>query len=180
MRKLISWNMMTLDGFFEGPQKGEIDWHRWDDDMEKYSLDMMSDAGTLLFGRVTWEMFASHWPTAEGQVADLMNSVPKVVVSRTLDEPGWNNASLIKDDVPGEVRKLKDQPGGSIFVLGSADLCSTLIEHGLIDEYRIGVNPVLLGRGVALFKGGSRTDNLRLLEAKPTKSGVVILSYAPA
>lgn len=179
MRKLIMWNMVTLDGFFEGPNKGQIDWFLSDDELEKYILDVQVSAGTFLFGRVTYELMAAYWPSAEGQIADFMNSVPKVVVSSTLERADWNNTRLVKENVPEEVSQLKQQPGGDIFVVGSANLLSTLMQHGLIDEYRLGVNPIVLGSGTPLFKGGPHRLNLKLLEARTLKSGLVILHYSP-
>jgi dihydrofolate reductase len=179
MRKLIMWNMVTLDGFFEGPAKGQIDWFRFDADLEKYILETQQSADTLLFGRVTYKGMAAYWPSAEGQIADFMNSVPKVVFSRTMEKADWNNTRLVKEQAPEEVSKLKQRPGGDIFVFGSADFSATLIEHGLVDEYRFGINPVLLGSGVPFFKGGAATRNLALIEARPLNSGLVILHYRP-
>jgi dihydrofolate reductase len=180
MRNVILWDMLSLDGYFEGPEKGNIDWFRFDDDLEQYILETQQSADTLLFGRVTYEMMAAYWPSAEGQIADFMNSVPKVVFSRTLSNVDWNNTTLLKDDVAGEVSRLKQQPGGDIFVFGSADFSATLFEHDLVDELRIGINPILLGSGVPFFKGSAKSRNLKLLDAKPLQSGLVILHYQPA
>jgi dihydrofolate reductase len=177
MRKVIMWNMITLDGFFEGPSKGQIDWFRFDDELEKYIIESQMSAGALLFGRVTYEGMASYWPNAEGRIADFMNTVPKVVFSRTLESAGWNNTRLVKENVPEEVFQLKQLPGGEIFLFGSADLASTLIQHGLIDEYRLGVNPIVLGSGSPLFKGSPDRLNLKLLESWTLQSGLVILHY---
>jgi dihydrofolate reductase len=180
MRKLITWNMVTLDGFFEGPEKGQIEFHVFDDEMEKFSVDTLLNAGTLVFGRVTYEMMAAYWPSAEGQIAELMNRVPKVVFSRILSSADWANTTLLKGDVAEEVAKLKQQPGRDIFVFGSADLSSTLTQHRLIDEYWFGVNPVVLGQGIPWFKGSTDEIKLKLLQTLPLKSGVVILRYALA
>jgi dihydrofolate reductase len=181
MRRVIAWNMLSLDGFSEGPNKGDLDWFRFDEELERYIKESQQLAGTVLFGRVTYEFMASYWPNAEGWIADFMNSVPKVVFSRTLDKADWNNTRLIKDNIPEEVAKLKQEPGSNdIFIFGSADLTAMFMKHGLIDEYRFGINPVLLGRGTAFFKDGGRRQDLRLLEAKPFSSGLVILHYAPA
>jgi dihydrofolate reductase len=179
MPKVILWDMISLDGFFEGPNKGDIDWFAWDDDLEKYVLDTQSDVGTLLFGRVTYEGMAAYWPTETGQIADFMNSVPKVVFSTTLKETGWNNSRLVRNNVREEVLRLKQQPGGDIYCFGSADFASSLIDEGLVDEYRIGVNPILLGAGVLFFKGSDTRRKLKLTDAKPLKSGLVILHYQP-
>jgi dihydrofolate reductase len=179
MRNLIMWNMLSLDGYFEGPDKGNIDWFLFDEDLEKYILESHESAGTLLFGRITFEGMAAYWPSAEGQIADFMNSIPKVVFSRTLKETDWKNSTIVSENVPEVVSKLKAQPGGDIFVFGSADFSATLIEHGLVDEYRFGINPVLLGSGVPFFKGSAEKRNLKLVEAKPFTSGLVILHYKP-
>jgi dihydrofolate reductase len=179
MRKLILWDMVTLNGLFEGPDH-DISWFVFEDELENYIRETQAAADTLLFGRVTYEMMASYWPSAEGWIADFMNGVEKIVFSRTLSKADWNNTKLLKRDVAGEVAKLKKAPGNDIFVFGSADLSATLIEEGLVDEYRLGINPVVLGEGVPFFKAGMKRVNLRLLETRPLKSGVVILHYAPA
>jgi dihydrofolate reductase len=171
--------MVTVDGFFEG-QNRNIDWFVFDDELEKYILETQVNADTLLFGRVTYQLMADYWPSAEGRIADFMNAVPKVVVSKTLNKAEWNNTRLIRDNAPGKVAELKQQPGKDIFVFGSANLSSTLAQHGLIDEYRLGVNPIVLGSGTPLFNGGRSKLDLKLLETRPLKSGVVILHYQPA
>ncbi len=176
MRKVIMWNMVTVDGFFEGPGR-DISWFVFDDDLEKYILETQDEADTLIFGRVTYEMMASYWPAAEGRIADFMNKAHKVVFSRTLQRADWNNTTLLKDNVPADIAKLKAAQGGDIFLFGSADLASTLVEHDLIDEYRIGFNPLLLGTGTPLFKGGAGKLGLNLLETRPLKSGLVIIHY---
>lgn len=180
MRKLITWNMLSLDGYFEGPEKANLDWFRFDDDLERYVLDAHETTDTLVFGRVTFEGMAAYWSGAEGQIADFMNSVPKVVFSRTLTSTDWNNTTIVSDNVAEEIAALKQQPGGDIFVFGSADFTSTLINLGLVDEYRFGVNPVLVGAGVPFFKGGCGTQNLKLVDLKPFNSGLVVLHYTPA
>jgi len=179
MRKLILWDMVTLNGLSEGPDH-DISWFVFEDELENYIRETQAAADTLLFGRVTYEMMATYWPSAEGWIADFMNGVEKVVFSRTLSKAEWNNTRLVKDDVAGKVAKLKKASGNDIFVFGSADFSATLIKEGLVDEYRIGINPVVLGRGVPLFKEGMDRVDLTLLEARPLKSGVVILHYAPA
>ena len=178
MRNVIAWNMLSIDGFFAGPND-ELDWFRFDDQLEAYILETQQSAGTLLFGRVTYDFMAAYWPTAEGTIADFMNRIPKVVFSRTLERAEWNNSRLVRENIPQEIADLKAQPGGDIFVFGSAGFTATLIEHDLIDEYRIGINPVLLGNGRPFFKGGFDQRNLRLVETRPLKSGLVILHYQP-
>jgi dihydrofolate reductase len=178
MRKVIMWDMVSVEGFFEAPGH-DIGWFVFDDELGEYIASTQKDADTLLFGRTTYELMAAYWPTETGQIADFMNSVEKVVFSRRLGNSDWNNTRFVKDNVAEEVSRLKRQKGGDIFVFGSADFASTLVSNGLVDEYRIGINPVLLGSGVPLFKGGFERTKLELLSVKPLKSGVVILHYAP-
>jgi len=181
MRRLIMWNMVTLDGFFEGPKVGEIAWHEyvWGEELEQLSTEQLKSADMLLFGRVTYQGMASYWPTATGEVADFMNNIPKVVFSRTLHEAEWSNTRLVKANAREEVATLKQQPGKDLFIFGSADLSATLMGHGLIDEYRLGLTPVVLGGGNPLFKATPQGLRMRLLEARPLRSGCVILRYEP-
>ena len=181
MRKLIMWNLMTLDGLFEGTKSWEIDWHEyvWGEELEQLSIDQLKSIDTILFGRVTYEGMASHWPTATGEVADFMNSMRKLVFSRTMQKAEWNNTRLVKGKAVDEIVELKRQPGKDMFIFGSADLSSTFMQHGLIDEFRICLNPLILGGGNSLFKPNPKRLKLKLLEARPLKSGCVILRYQP-
>nr|WP_246221394.1 dihydrofolate reductase family protein [Phytoactinopolyspora mesophila] len=176
---MIAWDMVTLDGFFCGP-RGEIDWFVFDSELEQYILDTQLSAGAVLFGRGTYEGMAAHWPSAEGKIAEFMNRVPKVVFSRSLQKSDWSNTTVLGGDIAEEVSALKRQPGGDIFVFGSAQLTSALMENSLVDEYRLGINPVILGAGVPFFKGNLERHELRLTETRPLASGVVILHYQPA
>lgn len=178
MRKLILWDMLSLDGHFVDPDR-TLDWFHFDDELERYIIDTQTSAGTLFFGRVTYEMMVGHWPNEEGDIADFMNTVPKVVFSRTLEAVDWANTRLVAENVPGEVTKLKEEPGGDIFTYGSADLSAALLEHGLVDEYRIAINPIILGEGEPFFKGGHDRIPLELVESRPLGSGLVILHYRP-
>jgi dihydrofolate reductase len=180
MAKLIMWNLMTLDGFVEGPNR-DISWHSdvWGEELEQLSIEQLNAAGGLLFGRVTYELMASHWPRATGAVADFMNAAPKYVFSRTVKESDWNNTRMFGDDVSGTVARLKRDSAKDIFLFGSADLASHLIPHGLIDEFRIAVNPVILGGGTPLFKHGEKV-RLKLIDSRPLTTGIVILRYVPA
>lgn len=179
MRQLIVWNMVTLDGFFEGAKPWEIDWHEyvWGDELERFSLEQAEEADTLLFGRRTYEGMAGYWPSQTGPVADFMNGVHKVVFSRTLKEATWSNTSLVKRGAEAEVAKLKRQRGKDIVIFGSADLVAGLLRKGLIDEFRLGLTPVVLGGGNPLFKPSSKRIRMKLLEARPLKSGCVVLRY---
>lgn len=181
MRKLFAFNMITLDGFFEGPNQ-DISWHNVDEEFNQFAIEQTSSLGTILFGRKTYEVMASYWPTESAikddpAVAGLMNSVPKIVFSRTLQKAEWNNSRLIKDNIAEEILKLKKQPGKEMAVFGSADLLSTLIELDLIDEHRIMVNPVVLGSGTPLFKDVKNRLNLKLIQSRTFASGNVLLYY---
>jgi dihydrofolate reductase len=184
MRKVILFNMVTLDGFFEGPN-GEIDWHKVDEEFNQFAIDQLNSVDVLLFGRVTYELMASYWPTPAATaddpiVAEKMNTMPKIVFSRTLEKAEWNNTRLVKENVVEEITRLKQQPGQDLIIFGSADLTATFIQYGLIGEYRIMVNPVVLGNGKPLFKGIKDKFNLKLLKTKTFRSGNVLLYYQPA
>jgi dihydrofolate reductase len=175
--------MVTLDGFFEGPN-GEIDWHNADEEFNEFAVDQVKSADGLIFGRVTYELMASYWPTPAAQaddpmVAEKMNTMPKIVFSRTLDKVEWNNTRLVKGDAVKEISQLKQEPGKDLLIFGSADLASSLTKHSLIDEYRIMVNPVVLGKGKPLFKDVKEKLNLRLLKTKTFGNGNVLLYYEP-
>jgi dihydrofolate reductase len=178
--KLIMWNLMTLDGFVEGPNR-DISWHEdvWGEELEQLSISQLAEAGGLLFGRITYELMANHWPGATGEVADFMNALPKYVFSRTLTKSDWNNTQMFGSDAPGTVARLKRESTKDIFLFGSADLAASLTPHGLIDEFRIAVNPIILGGGTPLFKAGERLK-LKLLDSRTLSTGVVILRYSPA
>lgn len=179
MRKLIMWNLITLDGCFEGAKNWDLPWHErlWGEELERFSVEQLESADALLFGRVTYEGMAAYWQTAQGTIADYMNSLTKVVCSRTLQTAAWNNSILINDNVAAEVARLKQQGNGNIFVFGSADLSKTLIDERLFDEYRIGIAPVIHGNGRLLFSGGLKPQELELLEPRPLSNGCVILRY---
>ncbi len=181
MREVIMWNLVTLDGFFEGPKAWDIDWHEyvWGDELEGWALEQATAADTILFGRVTYEGMAGYWPSQKGDIADFMNNTRKVVFSRTLKSADWSNTRLVKENPEKEVARLKRQPGKDIVIFGSATLCSTLTKHGLIDEYRICITPVVLGSGTPLWKASPNRLRLKLVEAQPLKSGGVILRYRP-
>lgn len=180
MTKLVMWNLMTLDGFVEGPER-DISWHNdvWGEELEKLSIAQLHEAGGLLFGRITYELMAGYWSSASGEIADFMNTAPKYVFSRTLKQADWNNTQLFGADVATTVARLKRASAKDIFLFGSADLAASLIPDGLIDEFRIAINPVILGRGAPLFKPGHRVK-LRLLDVKAMSTGVVIHRYMPA
>lgn len=181
MRKLIAWNVATLDGYFEGPTPWSIDFHSlvFGKELLELSDEQLDNAGLLLFGRKTYEGMASYWPSAPESEAASMNNAPKAVISNTLDRADWNNTRLLKGDGVELVRALKAEPGKTIFVFGSADLLSSLLAAGLVDEYRICIAPILLGKGNPLFKQHDAAINLDLVSAKALENGGVLMSYRP-
>lgn len=173
------WNLLTLDGYFEGVKNWDLPWHErvWGEELEQFSIEQLESADALLFGRVTYEGMAAYWQAARGKIADYMNSLPKVVCSRTLHSVEWNNTTLVNCNVAGEVAKLKQQRNGNIFVFGSANLSKTLMNEGLFDEYRLGIAPVIYSRGRLLFSDGLESQELNLLESRSLSTGCVILRY---
>jgi dihydrofolate reductase len=181
MRKLFSFNMVTVDGFFEGPNQ-DIDWHNTDEEFNEFAIEQTSSVGMLLFGRVTYQLMASYWPTpaaiADDQViAKLMNSLPKIVFSRTLKSADWENTRLVKENAQEEIQKLKSQPGKDMAIFGSANLISTLMD--VIDEHRVLVNPMLLRAGTPLFKPEGAPLKLKLVKTRVFNSGNILLNYQP-
>jgi dihydrofolate reductase len=181
MRKLYLFMMVSLDGFFEGPN-AEIDWHNVDEEFNEFAIAQLDETDTLLFGRVTYQGMASWWPTQiamenDPVVAGKMNNIPKVVFSRTLDKAEWSNSRLIKENIAEEVTKLKQQPGKDMAIFGSSNLTVSLIDMGLVDELRIMVNPVVLSSGKALFSGIDHRLPLKLAKTRTFKSGNVLLYY---
>jgi dihydrofolate reductase len=183
MRKVILFNLVSLDGFFAGPD-GDLDWHVVDEEFNEFAEEQLKSMDSILFGRVTFQMMAGYWPTPgattnDPSIAGLMNSVSKIVFSRTLEKADWQNTRLVKEDAAEEVSKLKQQPGKDLVIFGSADLASSLTKLGLIDEYRVLVNPVILGDGKPLFKGVSDRIKLKLVKSRTFGSGKVLLYYQP-
>ena len=187
MGRIVVTEFVSLDGVMEDPGGAENFKHGgWSfeiargEEGDKFKLDETMEADAQLLGRVTFEGFADAWPSREGEFADKFNSMPKYVVSSTLDEPGWNNSTVLKGDVAEEVEKLRREQNGDIVVHGSAQLVQTLIEHDLVDELRLMVFPVVLGSGKRLFGDTSDKKPLRLVDSKVVGDGVAILIYEPA
>jgi dihydrofolate reductase len=187
MRKVLLSNLVTLDGFFAG-LKGELDWHIVDEEFNQYAIDLLSKVDALLFGRVTYQLMADYWPAAatnpstpksDLEIADKMNNLPKIVFSKTLQKVEWKNTRLVKEKIAEEISKMKEQSGKDMVIFGSGSIVSTFMQLGLIDEYRIIVNAVVLGNGKPLFKGINDKQNLKLLKTRVFGSGVVILYYQP-
>lgn len=182
MSTLVMWNLMSLDGFFQGVRDWDLGWHGLivDEEFRQIAIDQLRSADRLIFGRVTYQGMAAHWQTATDEIAKLMNALPKFVFSRTMPPPQWANTTLIRENAASEVRKLKRIGDGLSLVFGSAHLCETLMTENLFDEYRVLIAPVILGSGKPLFGRGTRQQALTLLEARKLNSGGIILRYRPA
>ncbi len=187
MGKIVVTQFMSLDGVIEDPGGAEDYEHGgWAFKFERgpegdqFKLDETMAADALLLGRTTYEGFAEAWPSREGDFADKFNSMPKHVVSTTLTNPEWTNTEVISEDVPAAVAALRDRYEGDVLVNGSATLVTELGEHGLVDEYRVMLFPVVLGHGLRLWKEGSASARLRLVSAREVgPDGVMVLVYEP-
>jgi len=185
--RIVVTEFVSLDGVVEAPGGGESFKHGgWSfeiergDEGDKFKLDEALSAEALLLGRVTYEGFAAAWPSRDGEFADKFNNMPKYVVSSTLTDPEWNNTTVVTGDVAEAVGKLKQEQDGDIVVHGSPRLVQALVEHDLVDEYRLMVYPVILGSGKRLFGETTDKKSLRLVDSKTVGDGVAILVYAPA
>jgi dihydrofolate reductase len=183
--RLAAFIFISLDGYFEGPGKGDISWHGHGPEENAFALESLKAGTTLLFGRTTYDMMAGYWPTplamtSDPGMAEGMNKADKIVFSRTLNKPKWERTCVAKGDLGEEVRKLKAAPGKDLTLLGSGSILTQLAERGLIDEYQIMVDPVVLGGGTKVFGGLANRLALALKTARMFKSGVVLLSYGPA
>ena len=185
MGKIVVTEFVSADGVIEDPGGAEDYEHGgWSFQIDRgeegnqFKLDETMATDALLLGRVTYQGFADAWPSREGEFADKFNSMPKYVVSTTLDDPEWNNTTVISSDVAAQIGKLKDQFANDVVVHGSAQLVNTLKEHDLVDEYRLMVFPIVLGKGKRLFTDGGDLTPLRLSEAKQVgPAGVIVLTY---
>jgi len=185
--RIVVTEFVSLDGVVEDPGGAEdFKYGGWSfevsrgDEGDKFKLDEALSSEALLLGRVTYEGFAKAWPSREGEFADKFNSMPKYVVSSTLEDPEWNNSTVLKGDLAEEVAKLKQEQDGEIVVHGSATLAQALLEEDLVDELRLMVYPVVLGTGKRLFGETSDKKPLRLVDSKVVGDGVTILTYEPA
>jgi dihydrofolate reductase len=184
MRKLIVFNQVSLDGYFVDAG-GDMSWaHKDDPEWNAFASENASGGGELVFGRITYEMMASFWPTPQAMqmmpaVAEGMNKSPKIVFSRTLDEAPWNNTRLIKGDIAARMRKLKEEAGPGMAILGSGSIVSQLAQAGLIDEYQFVTNPIVLGGGRTMFEGVKEKLHLKLIDSRTFKNGNVLLRYEP-
>jgi dihydrofolate reductase len=187
MGRIVVTEFVSLDGVVEDPGGSEdFEYGGWSfefdrgEEGDKFKLDETLATEALLLGRVTYEGFADAWPSREGEFADKFNNMPKYVVSSTLDEPGWNNSTVLEGDLAEEVSKLKRELDGNVVVHGSAQLAQALLEQGLVDELRLMVFPVVLGKGKRLFGETSDKRALRLASSKVVGDGVAILVYEGA
>lgn len=176
MRKVVVTEFLTLDGVMDAPDEWQFPY--WNDEIEKFKHNELYASDAQLLGRVTYQGFADAWPSMTGEYADRLNSLPKYVVSTTLEKAEWNNSSLIKRNVAEEIHKLKQQSGQDILVHGSRTLVQALMQYTLIDEYDLMIHPVVLGKGKRLFTDGM-TASLKLTESITYGSGVVFLGYQP-
>jgi dihydrofolate reductase len=180
MKKIIVFNMVSVDGFFAGAD-GNINWHNVDKEFNEFAIKQLGEVGTLIFGKTTYDLMAGYWPK-EGPVKDdpivagLMNSLPKIVFSRSMDKADWNNTELKKEIEIEEIRKLKETAEKDLFIFGSGTIVQEFAKLGLIDEYRLMIAPVVLGEGKSLFK---QMMKLKLLQSREFKNGNVLLSYQP-
>jgi dihydrofolate reductase len=188
MRKIVVFNNVTIDGYFAGPH-GEIDWFKVDKDEEfdEFSREQSKSGDTLIFGRTTYELMRSYWPTPDAiksnpDMAEVMNNIQKIVFSKTLqsveESSHWKNIRLLHEIQAQEIVDLKDEKGKGIAILGSGSIVQQFANLGLIDEYILQVNPVILGAGKNLFANVKKM-NLKLIEARTFKNGIVWLRYQP-
>jgi dihydrofolate reductase len=195
MRKVIADEWMTLDGVIQAPGQPDEDrtggfeqggWHLGylDDLAQRRVVESVVTAGGFLLGRRTYEIFAAHWPNAseeERVLAEPLNTKPKYVASRTLTEPlAWQNSTVLQGDLAQAVAALKQQDGQDLHVIGSSQLVQTLVEHGLVDEFRVMIDPVVVGGGKRLFRDDGARRPLRLVDSQVTTTGVIIATYTPA
>jgi dihydrofolate reductase len=187
MRKVILFMHISLDGFTAGPN-GEMDWVSADEEAWKDVIDLQSTVDAALFGRVNYQDFESYWPSAATDPSSTQNDIdyahwiediPKIVFSKTMEKVEWKNTRLVKEHIAEEIAKMKQQPGKNLLLFGGASIAQTFMKLGLIDEYRLNVNPVVLGSGQPLFNDIKDRINLKLMNAKTYHSGVVLLHYSP-
>lgn len=183
MGKLSMFNFITLNGFYKGVSN-DIGWHKHGQEEGEYSAEGAQSDSVMLFGRVTYDMMYSFWPTPMAiesmpVVADGMNKSEKIVFSRTLKKADWNNTRIISSHAVEEIIKLKKTSQKDMIILGSGSIVTLCAEHGLIDTYQIMIDPVALGNGTPLFKGMQRQLDLRLTSTRTFKSGVILLNYEP-
>lgn len=187
MRKIIFQMMVSLDGFIEGP-KQDLSWHLVDDEFNKYAIDLLHSIDTIIFGRIAYELFESFWPAAmqdpatkkdDLEIAHQINDMQKIVFSKTMEKVEWKNSRLISQVVPEEINEMKKLEGKDMVIFGGAGIAQSFMKHELIDEYRIMINPIILGKGKPLFEDMTHRMKLKLQKTRTFASGVVMLIYEP-
>jgi len=185
MRKLLVFNSVTIEGYFTD-KNGDMSWaHKQDPEWNDFVANNAKSGGELVFGRVTYDMMVSFWPTPAAaqmfpDIAKGMNESPKVVFSRTMDKASWNNTRLFKGDLENKVRKLKSESGDGLVVMGSGQIVAQLAQAGLVDQYQIVLNPIVLGGGRTMFERVTNKLNLKLTDSRTFRNGNVVLTYEPA
>lgn len=185
MRKIIVFNLVSLDGYFAGTD-GNIDWHHVDDEFDKFAIEQTASFGGLIFGKTTYKIFEEFWPKAlknpntsddDRKVAQIIDDIWKIVFSKSLKKVSWKNSKLYHEIDPKEIQKWKQYDGKDMAIFGSGTIVKQFADLGLIDEYRLLVNPVVLGNGKSFFKGVKKKLELQLTEARRFKNGNVLLTY---
>ncbi|HEX6224341.1 MAG TPA: dihydrofolate reductase family protein [Chryseolinea sp.] len=185
MRKVVLFMHLSLDGFAAGPN-GELNFLSYDEELQQYADELVKTVGSPVYGRTTYQLMESYWPTVLKrpdaskhalQHAQWVENVPKIVFSRTLDKATWNNTRLIKDNIVEEVQKLKQEPGKDLVIFGSPGLATTFMKEGLIDEYKLTVHPIILGKGLSVFRNNDTKNSLKLVDTATLRSGVITLHY---
>lgn len=186
MRKLVVFQQISLDGYFTDSE-GDMTWAKQDNDDEfnTFSSENAKSGGVLIFGRVTYQLMAGFWPSAQARknlpaVAERMNNLPKIVFSKTLDKASWNNTTLVKGDLVAEIQRMKNEPGEGMAILGSGSIVSQLALEGVIDEYQLVVNPIALGGGRTTFDGIKERLSLKLTKSRIFHNGKIFLCYEPS
>ena len=181
MARLIVWNVMSLDGCFEGRSAWDLEFHGtiYGEELEALSTEQLDGMELLVFGRKTYEGMAGYWQAETGEIADRMNTQAKVVISNTLARADWNNTRLVRGEAREAIATLKGEAKGDIYIFGSAELVAPLLAAHMVDEYRIGLAPIVLGGGTPLFRPMPEAVKMTLLEARPLKTGGVLLRYQP-
>jgi dihydrofolate reductase len=187
MRKIIFQMMVSLDGFIEGP-KQDLSWHLVDDEFNKYAIDLLHSIDTIIFGRIAYELFEKFWPaeivdpatTPDNlEIANQINDMRKIVFSKTMEKVEWKNTILLPQVNPEEINKMKQEEGKDMVIFGGAGIAQSFMKHELIDEYRIMINPIILGKGKPLFEDMTHRMKLKLQKTRTFASGVVMLIYEP-
>lgn len=187
MRKIIVFNLISLDGYFAG-EDGNIDWHQVDDEFNKFAIEQTSQFGGIIFGKTTYELFESFWPQAlidpktsddDRKIAQIINDIWKIVFSKSMQETTWKNSQLYHEIDPEEIKKWKQYEGKDIVIFGSGTIVQQFTNLGLIDEYRLLVNPLILGRGKSLFANVKDMHALKLVNTKQFTNGNILLTYQP-